>query len=143
MARLTYDKLKAMYRETSSPHIAHHKRDEEHQLQVACCRWFRTAYPHLSLRLNAVPNGGRRDAVTGAKLKAEGVLAGVADLELHIPNATHHGLFIEMKTPKGRLSEAQCRWRDAVTERGEYQYTVCRSLDEFRKTVQDYIPKGY
>lgn len=55
-------------------------RDEEHETQAACVRWFRAAWPGLRGRLFAVPNGGRRDAVTGARLKAEGVVAGVADL---------------------------------------------------------------
>lgn len=52
--------------------------DEEHRIQCTCVRWFRLKYPHLFARLFAVPNGGRRDGITGARLKAEGVLPGVA-----------------------------------------------------------------
>lgn len=85
--------------------------DEEHRIQTACVRWFRLKYPHLFARLFAVPNGGRRDGVTGARLKAEGVLAGVADLILLVPNAGYHALLIEMKTPKGRQSESQRAWQ--------------------------------
>lgn len=48
--------------------------NEEHDIQVACVDWFRYEYPHLAMNLFAVPNGGRRDRVTGAKLKAEGVV---------------------------------------------------------------------
>ena len=59
--------------------------NDEHSIQVACVTWFRYEYPTLSKRLFAVPNGGRRDAVTGARLKAEGVIAGVADLILLTP----------------------------------------------------------
>ena len=59
--------------------------DHEHQIQCACIDWFRLAYPKLQSLLFAVPNGGRRDKVTGGKLKAEGALAGVADLILLIP----------------------------------------------------------
>ena len=51
--------------------------NEEHNIQVACVRWFAYQYPELQGLLFAVPNGGRRDAVTGAKLKAEGVITGV------------------------------------------------------------------
>ena len=50
--------------------------DEEHRIQCSCVRWFRLEYPELRRMLFAVPNGGRRDAVTGQKLKDE------ADLEL-------------------------------------------------------------
>jgi len=75
--------------------------DEEHQIQVACVRWFRLQYSKLSLNLFAVPNGGRRDKVTAGKLKAEGVVAGVADLLLLVPSGCFHGLAIEMKTRTG------------------------------------------
>ena len=76
--------------------------DPEHQLQCACVRWFRYAHADLSPLLFAVPNGGRRDHITGARLKAEGVVAGVADLLLLVPSQQHHALCIEMKTAKGR-----------------------------------------
>ncbi len=113
--------------------------DEEHRVQVACVRWFRMKYPHLSPRLFAVPNGGRRDGVTGARLKAEGVLAGVADLILLVPNAGYHALLIEMKTPKGRQSESQKAWQQEVCAEGEYKYVVCRSLDDFIREVDVYL----
>ena len=80
--------------------------DAEHRLQCACVRWFRYQYPHHVSLLFAVPNGGRRDAVTGARLKAEGVVAGVADLLLFVPTKQHHALCIEMKTATGRQSTA-------------------------------------
>ena len=51
---------------------------DEHREQAALFEWARYAggrYPELAL-LFAVPNGGRRDAVTGARLKSEGVKAG-------------------------------------------------------------------
>lgn len=56
--------------------------DEEHRIQCSCVKWFNLKYPKLKGRLFAVPNGGRRDTVTGDKLKAEGVTAGVSDLIL-------------------------------------------------------------
>lgn len=113
--------------------------DEEHRIQTACVRWFRMKYPHLSPRLFAVPNGGRRDGVTGARLKAEGVLAGVADLILLVPNAGYHALLIEMKTPKGRQSESQKAWQQELCAEGEYKYVVCRSLDDFIREVDVYL----
>ena len=56
--------------------------DEEHRIQCACVKYFNLKYPKLKGRLFAVPNGGRRDAVTASKLKAEGVIAGVSGLSL-------------------------------------------------------------
>lgn len=113
--------------------------DEEHRIQVSCVRWFRMAHPQLAYRLFAVPNGGRRDGVTGARLKEEGVLAGVADLILLVPNSDYHALLIEMKKPKGRQSESQKAWQRAVAGNGDYLYVVCRSLEEFIKEVEEYL----
>lgn len=113
--------------------------DEEHRIQTACVRWFRMAHPRLAPRLFAVPNGGRRDGITGARLKEEGVLAGVADLVLLVPNAKYHALLIEMKTPKGRQSDSQRAWQRAVAGNGDYLYVVCRGLDEFIREVEEYL----
>lgn len=114
------------------------RREDEHRIQCACVRWFRLKYSSLYHLLFAVPNGGVRDKVTGAKMKAEGVLAGVADLILLVPNARYHGLCIEMKTKTGRQSDSQKIWETHVVGQG-YRYAVCRSLDDFMTTIQDYL----
>lgn len=114
--------------------------NEEHNIQVACVRWFAYQYPELRGLLFAVPNGGRRDAVTGAKMKAEGVVAGVSDLILLVPSNGNGALCIEMKTANGRQSDEQKRWQQAV-ERMGYRYVVCRSLDEFIKEIKGYLIK--
>lgn len=113
--------------------------DGEHRLQEACVRWFSLTHPRLRGRLFAVPNGGRRDAVTGARLKAEGVVAGVADLILLKSNARYGALLIEMKTAGGRQSDSQRLWQRAVTAGGEYKYVVCRSLGDFMREVDGYL----
>lgn len=113
--------------------------DEEHRIQCECVRAFRYKYPKLRHNLFAVPNGSRRDKITGARLKAEGVLAGVADLILLVPNARYHALLIEMKTPKGRQSESQRAWQRAVAGNDDYLYVVCRSLEEFMKKIEEYL----
>lgn len=111
----------------------------EHDLQVACVRWFKLSHHELALCLFAIPNGGtRRNAREGARLKAEGVTAGVADLFLAIPNATNSGLFIEMKTEKGRQQDTQKAFEQAVTKQG-YRYEVVRSLDQFITLIIEYL----
>ena len=115
-----------------------HPAEEEHQLQCACVQWFRLQHPALNHNLFAVPNGGRRDKTTGAKLKAEGVKAGVADLILLKPNAKHHALLIEMKTAKGRQTQSQRDWQRDI-ERDGYKYVVIRSVQAFIQTVNDYL----
>ena len=112
--------------------------DDEHRTQVSCVRWFKQQYPLFTHNLFAVPNGGRRDAVTGARLKAEGVLAGVADLILLKPNRFYGALLIEMKTRKGKQQQTQREWQQKIIADG-YHYVICRSFDDFRREVNDYI----
>lgn len=112
--------------------------DEEHRIQSACVRWFRLQYPKMKHNLFSVPNGGKRDAVTGAKLKEEGALAGVTDLILLKSNRFYGALLIEMKTPKGSQSDSQKEWESKITQDG-YKYVIIRSLDEFRKVVKQYL----
>lgn len=113
-------------------------RHTESSLQKACVRWYRLQYPRLRSLLFAVPNGGARSAVTGAILKSEGVVAGVADLLLLVPSKDYHGLCIELKTAKGRQSARQKMWQDAVEAQG-YRYALVRSFDEFRALINGYI----
>ena len=113
--------------------------DEEHSIQQSCVRWFNFEYPKLRGRLFAVPNGGRRDAVTGARLKAEGVVHGVSDLILLKSNHRYGALLIEMKTAKGRQSDNQRWWQSVITQNDEYKYVVCRSFNDFMREVTDYL----
>lgn len=113
-------------------------RDREHRLQCACVRWFRLAYPKHHHNLFAVPNGGYRTPATAAKIKAEGALPGVSDLILLLARGKYHGLLIEMKTDKGKQSEAQKEWQKLIEADG-YKYVVVRSIEEFIKVVTDYL----
>ena len=49
--------------------------------------WYGSGYniPNWLVCFFAVPNGGKRDAKTGARMKYEGAVRGVADLILLIP----------------------------------------------------------
>ena len=72
----------------------------EHAEQAGFLQWFRAKYPGTLIM--AIPNGGKRDIATAKKLQMEGVTPGVPDL--FVPAWS---LWIEMKKPGGRLSEAQ------------------------------------
>ena len=123
---------------------------EEHNLQCACVKWFAYQHPELQGLLFAIPNGGARSKATAGKLKAEGVVAGVADLILLVPGfiiselkdgylaKECHALCIEMKTKTGRQSPEQKAWQLKVEQYG-YKYAVCRSLDDFINTIENYL----
>lgn len=116
-----------------------HPRDLEHQIQVECVKWFRLQYPKLKFRLFAVPNGGQRNVVVAAKMKAEGVLSGVADLILLKPNETYAALLIEMKTKTGRQSETQRLWEQDLCRDNEYKYVLCHSTEDFISAIKSYL----
>lgn len=115
---------------------------EESNIQTACVKWFRYQYPELAKLLIAIPNGGFRNQITAAIMKAEGVVAGAADLVLFVPKLSDGcgALCIEMKTPKGTQSELQKEWQLAVEAQG-YKYVLCRSVYEFACVVNGYLKK--
>ena len=113
-------------------------RDLEHKLQCQMVKWFRIQYPNMVHNLFAVPNGGRRDEVTAAKMKAEGMLAGVSDIILLKPNRFYGALLIETKTKVGRQSDKQKEWQKKITNDG-YKYVIVRSLDDFIREVNQYL----
>lgn len=113
----------------------------ESKLQQTCVRWFRYQFAYAAPFLIAVPNGGRRDAKTGALMKKEGAVAGVSDLILFDPLARQLPLFIEMKKEGGRQIESQVYFERTYTQAG-YSYRVCRSFDEFEQVVTEYLTQG-
>ena len=103
----------------------------EHDLQVAIVNY---------LRINgifaiAIPNGGRRDAKTGAQLKKEGALAGASDLVLILDDG--ETVWVELKTPKGRQSESQKAFQ-AKLQALRHNYLIWRSLADASAFVQGY-----
>lgn len=111
---------------------------EESKLQKHCVMYFRLAYPQFAGVFFAVPNGGSRNAIEAQRLKNEGVLAGVSDLLLLVPNGQYSCLAIEMKTDKGRQSERQKEFEAALTSNGG-KYVVCRSFDDFKNEISNYL----
>ena len=82
--------------------------------QAALFAWARLAekqHPELALLFH-VPNGGRRDVIEAAHLKAQGVRAGVPDLCLPVARGGYHGLYIELKAARGRVQDTQREWID-------------------------------
>lgn len=79
-----------------------------------------------------IPNGGARDARTGAMLKRLGTLAGMPDLVVILPRG--RVLWLEVKGSKGRTSTAQTDiW---LKLRGlNHDYAVVHSIDETRRAL--------
>ena len=90
----------------------------EHVEQRELVSWFRQTF--AGVRILAIPNGSQRSRTTGAKLKAEGVVAGVPDLFVPAWN-----LWIEMKRADGgTTSEVQKDWHRYLASIG-HTVLVC------------------
>ena len=114
----------------------------EHDEQARLIEWAewmaKTKSPDYAL-LFAIPNGGQRNKVTAAKLKAEGVKPGVPDLFLPVPKGIYCGLFIEMKRRRGgRVSPDQVRWLAELMSRG-YKCIVARGCDQAIEAITYYM----
>lgn len=102
---------------------------EEHQHQVALIAWARRVRlpaaadvaPGATVGdfLLAVPNGGKRSSAReGARLKAEGVKAGVSDLLLPLRRGGFGGLWLELKAPGKKPTPAQREWLERMERAG-------------------------
>ena len=108
----------------------------EHDEQVALINWFRYHSPKYILF--SIPNGGMRNIGTAIKLKREGALAGVSDLFLMKANAKYHGLFIEMKALKGKVSDEQKYFIEQAKEQG-YAAEVCYGFEQAQSVILKYL----
>ena len=76
-------------------------------------------------KLFAIPNGGWRHKATAVALQRQGVKPGVPDMQLPVPRACFHGLWIELKRfREGEVSESQAK-RLAELEADGYRAIVC------------------
>lgn len=119
------------------------KPPSERQAQITVVQYLRTKYPDVLFW--ATPNGGSRNAIEAANLKKEGVRAGVPDLfiayaQRSLTSDKHFscGLFIEMKSAKGKLSDSQIDIMNKLSAEG-YQCEVCYSVDEAIKVIDEYL----
>lgn len=128
-------------------------RYDESGIQIAFMQWFRYQYPQYARVCFHVPNEGQRTtkvvydrrsgtsrvvSTGGARMKAEGMVAGVADIILLIPRKGYGSLCIEFKTPTGRQSAEQVRWQEEA-ERVGNKYILVRSVEEAIGEVNEYL----
>lgn len=112
----------------------------EHGLQVSVFQWAEIAqaqYPELRMMF-AIPNGGQRNKIVAAKLKAEGVRAGVLDVFLAVSRNGYHGLWIEHKVGKNTLTKEQAWWYAKLKLEG-YQVVLSRSFERTREAIMEYL----
>ncbi len=109
----------------------------EQKLQTAIVKYIRLAYPNTlftatmgGVKLNS---WSQRNA-----LKATGYLKGVADLLIFESKESYKGLFIEVKTDKGKMTKEQKEFQTNAIARG-YLCICCKGFDETKNIIDDYL----
>lgn len=113
-------------------------RHNESEIQKNCILWFRLQYKEYAKVIFAVPNGGKRNSREAGRMKSEGVTSGVSDVILLISRNGFNSLCIEFKTPKGKQTDLQREWQEHAERHGN-KYVICRSFEDFRGVVQEYL----
>lgn len=124
---------------------------EEEQNQVAFVAWFRSQFPQYADLLTLGSIGENIGPKRMARLKQMGLTPGFPDLFLALPMGEkittdrgdlwyylYHGLYIEMKSPKGRMSSNQFNIHAKLKEQ-KYAVWIARNWLEAKDVMIDYL----
>ncbi len=114
------------------------KRPED-AIQRACVEYLKLEENLGKLTYFAVPNGGNRNKITGAILKALGARAGVYDLVIIL----HGGLavFAEVKPPNRYPSKEQKEFNERVTNLS-CPTTIVRSVTDLQEFLRPLLDRS-
>lgn len=129
----------------------------EHAEQSLVFQWAELnlqRYPELRW-MYAIPNGGKRDKITAAIMKREGVKPGALDICLPAARGGFNALYVEMKRLRPRvradntvrmepqqLSQAQREWKAGLEVLGNC-VIVCWTAEEAQRAIVDYLESRY
>ena len=115
--------------------------DYEGKEQASLFKWLALQHPRAFKLAYHVPNGGHRVKAVAAKLKGQGVKAGVSDIVLPMARGGYFGLYIEFKaTPPhdSPVTESQHSYLMSVELQG-YMALVCRGINEAIEVINGYM----
>lgn len=120
----------------------------EEQHQVAFVTWFRKQYPQYAKLLTLGSFGENIGERRMARLKQMGLTPGFPDLFLAIPKAVRKrngqilaffcGLYIEMKTKRGKVTEVQKEMHTMLLENG-FVVHIARDWEQACEYVRSYL----
>lgn len=100
--------------------------------------WFRHDFPELKEDFHHFANERECSQAQGATLKRMGVMAGVADFHLAYPVDRFHGLWLELKVGKNKLTGPQERFLKQKRLRG-YVAEEARGFEEAQELILNYL----
>ncbi len=129
------------YRKLQKQSPKQRKHDED-DLQEAVVKFVSLKYPNIVMY--SIPNGGGRKAFEVVRLKRQGLKNGIPDLCIAKPFRSPQGLiqfgalYLELKAPKGRLSDSQKLIIPKLQEAGN-RVEIVNSLDQAMKIIDEYL----
>jgi hypothetical protein len=111
----------------------------ERAMQKAVVQYIDKRYPAIGNLCFHVPlELLRRDDKSAGMFHALGARAGVADIVMLVPRGCYHGLVIELKVPRRRPTDNQCRFLESARANG---YAACwsDSLNTVLKLIDVYL----
>jgi len=103
---------------------------------IAWAKLHERNYPYLWI-LHCSLNGVKMTKAQAVRAIAQGMKKGVADLFLPVKKGVYSGLYIEMKSEKGRTSIDQSKFLTAVSE-NDYLAHICYSAVEAIDKIKGY-----
>ena len=117
------------------------RRRIEENIQVAFVAWFRYQYPRYAKLLTLGSFGENIGEKRMARLKQMGLTPGYPDIMLNVckpyDGFWKGGLFIEMKTKEGRVSDTQKEIHELLSR--QYVVKTARSFEEAQEAINDYL----
>ena len=97
--------------------------------------------PHAADLIYHVPNGGHRLKSVAAKLKKQGVVAGIPDLVLTMALGGYFGLYIEFKATPPNDAAVSANQQERIRKLNEQGYLaiVCRGHFDAMEAIRDYL----
>ena len=112
----------------------------EQIIQINLINWFKEIYPHFAQDIHHIANERRCSYKEGRTLKKMGVTKGVSDILLAVPTYQFHGLFLEIKSENGKLSNEQMEFIERKNQMGYFAIAVW-GLEAAKEVIKTYI--GY
>ncbi len=130
------------------------RRNLESEMQRGLIKWWAQSCRDFGVPeclLFSVPNGGGGGKMRGHFLKMEGARSGAPDLVLAVARSFRNGdeqcpdgycpaLFLELKTPTGRVQPEQVAFHAALRSQG-YRVEIVRTLQEGIDLITTYLTK--
>jgi hypothetical protein len=106
--------------------------------QIRLVNWFHFNFPEFADDLHHFANQRKCSPREGRQLKLMGVKRGVSDIFLGIPTKYYHGLWIELKVEKGKLTKEQIAFIERKNKRGYFAIAVW-GFEAARRVILEYL----